>query len=270
MKFKEFDIYHSYYCGLCRKLKEKHGKAGQMTLGYDMTFLILLLTGLYEPQTSLGSGKCIAHPFEKHVWRINEFTDYAADMNILLAYYKCKDDWADEKKYLKLAYGKLLAPKYKKMRPAYADKIDKVVGLLQKITAGEQEQERDIDLMAGRFGELLGEIFVIRQDEWAESMYKIGFYLGKFIYLMDAYEDIEDDLKHQTYNPLLPLYQTEKFEEQCHQILTMMMAECSREFEKLPILENIEILRNILYSGVWCKFELVTKKRKEKQENTDG
>lgn len=270
LKFKEFDIYHSYYCGLCKSLKEKYGKTGQMTLSYDMTFLIMLLTGLYEPEVESGQGKCIAHPFEKHIWRRNEYTEYAADMNLLLSYYKCRDDWADEKKLTKLVYSKVLNPKYQKMRSAHLAKADKIMGLLKDITAGEKAGENDIDIMSGRFGEIMGEIFVYRQDEWAGSMYKIGFYLGKFIYLMDAYEDIEADLKNKTYNPLIRLYQNDGFEEYCHQILTMMMAECSREFEKLPILENIEILRNVLYSGVWCRFDVVTNKRNEKQEKTDG
>ena len=51
MKFKDYDMYHSYYCGLCKCLKECYGIRGQMTLSFDMTFLIVLLTGLYEPQT---------------------------------------------------------------------------------------------------------------------------------------------------------------------------------------------------------------------------
>jgi len=270
LKFREFDIYHSYYCGLCRTLKEKYGKIGQMTLSYDMTFLIMLLTGLYEPVDEIGKGKCIAHPFEKHIWRRNEYTEYVADMNLLLSYYKCKDDWADEKKYTKLIYSKFLNPKYHQMKTAYLQKVDKIAALLKDITAGEMAEESDIDIMSGRFGEIMGEIFVYRQDEWAASMYKIGFYLGKFIYLIDAYEDIENDLKSKTYNPFVKSFQEEGFEKYCHQILTMMMAECSREFEKLPIIENVEILRNILYSGVWCKFDMITNKRNEKQEKTDG
>ena len=84
MKFKDFDVYHSYYCGLCKRLKERYGRRGQMTLSYDMTFLILLLTGLYEPETRVETVNCIAHPLEKHTARTNEFTDYAAAVNLLL------------------------------------------------------------------------------------------------------------------------------------------------------------------------------------------
>ncbi len=265
MKFREFDVYHSYYCGLCRRLKEKYGFLGQMTLSYDMTFLIMLLTGLYEPDTLSKWCKCLAHPLEKHLARINQFTDYAVDMNVLLSYYKCMDDWEDERKARRLAYGKLLEPKYKRVEAAYGEKVHCVDRLLREISEKEHGQEEDIDQISGRFGELMAEIFAWKPDEWEESMRKIGFYLGKFVYLMDAYEDLEEDKKKGTYNPFVSMSRSQGFEEDSKKILTMMMAECSREFEKLPILQDVEILRNILYSGVWCRYEAVHKQRQEKK-----
>ena len=85
---------------------------------------------------------------------------------------------------------------------------------------------------------------------------------------MDAYEDMEKDEKDGNYNVFLlrrkKLSDDEAFEQEAYQILQMMMAECSRVFEKLPILEHAEILRNILYSGVWCRYEMIQKKRKQK------
>ena len=97
----------------------------------------------------------------------------------------------------------------------------------------------------------MAELFVYAEDEWAEKLRRMGFYFGKFIYLMDAYEDIEEDLKQGRYNPFTELYKKETFEQDCQQILKMMMAETSKVFEQLPILEDVEILRNILYAGVW-------------------
>ena len=95
LKIKDFEKYRGYYCGLCQDLKKRYGRSGQLTLSYDMTFLILLLSSLYEPDTQLSSCKCVAHPFEAHPTRQNIFTEYAADMNLLLSYYKCVDDWED-------------------------------------------------------------------------------------------------------------------------------------------------------------------------------
>ena len=98
LKFKEYDRYRSYYCGLCDILREQYGIRGQVSLSYDMTFLVILLTGLYEPQTAYLEERCIIHPVAKHPVRKNEVTSYVADMNVLMAYYKCVDDWKDEKK----------------------------------------------------------------------------------------------------------------------------------------------------------------------------
>ena len=105
----------------------------------------------------------------------------------------------------------------------------------------------------------------VREDEWAENLRGLGFFLGKFIYLCDAYEDVEEDIRKGTPNPLKPRYASPDFEEECRTILTMMISECCKEFEKLPILENVEILRNILYSGVWGRYEAVREKRQKEQ-----
>ncbi len=115
--------------------------------------------------------------------------------------------------------------------------------------------------MAGIFGEIMGEIFAVRKDEWEDSLRTLGVYLGKYIYLLDAYEDIEEDIKKNSYNPLKRRFENPDFDEEIKTILTMMMAGCCKEFEKLPVIENAEILRNILYSGVWYRYEAVRAKR---------
>lgn len=263
MKFKEFDVYHSYYCGLCQVLKEKHGRAGQLTLSYDLTFLVMLLSSLYEPETEADAVKCIAHPFEKHPVKKNCFTKYCADMNVLFSYYKCVDDWNDEKKVIKKAYGKLLKKDYRRICAEYGEKAKRIDGLMRELSLQENKKNYDIDHMAGIFGEIMGEIFACRKDEWEDELRTIGSYLGKFIYLMDAYEDLEEDMKKDRYNPFIGRCDNPDFEEEVRTILTMMMAGCSKEFEKLPVIENVEILRNILYSGVWSRYEYLQKKKEE-------
>ena len=266
MKFREFDMYQSYYCGLCKSLGERYGKRGQMTLSYDMTFLALLLSSLYEPETDSGYRRCIAHPVQKHFYRQNEFTDYAADMNLLLSYEKCLDDWNDEHKTKKRVMAALLKSRNQKVYERYPEKIDKICECMDRIHAYEKTKSQNIDEVAGAFGEIMAEIFAYRQDEWEETLRRMGFFFGKFIYLMDAYEDIETDLKQGTYNPFFAVYKQEDFEEKAGQILLMMMAECSKAYERLPIVENTQILRNILYSGVWSKYDQVKQKRKEQKE----
>lgn len=266
LKFREFDVYHSYYCGLCRSLKERYGLKGQISLSYDITFLVMLLTSLYEPEISKQQARCIAHPFGKQLTRKNEFTDYGADMNVLFAYYKCRDDWEDERKLHKLAYGKLMKRSLKQISSKYSEKVKRIDNLMRRITHKELMDTEDIDCMAGLFGEVMGEIFAVKCDEWEEGLRKLGAFLGKYIYILDAYEDIEEDLKKNRYNPLKNRYGHSDFDEEVKTILTMLMAECCREFEKLPILDNVEILRNILYSGVWYRYESVRKKRMLKEK----
>lgn len=265
IKFKDYEVYQSFYCGLCKVLKEKYGIAGQMTLTYDMTFLTILLTGLYEPRISESMERCLVHPVRKHHFRISSVTDYAADMNLLMTYYKCMDDWADERKLLKYLYGKMLLPKDGKWVGQYKAKIRKIVTLLRTLSRHEADQDMDIDRMSGYFGKLMEELFVFRQDMWEPALRKMGFYLGKFIYLMDAYEDVEKDKKDGNYNPFSKRYGQDTFARDIQEILTLMMAECCREFEKLPIVEYADILRNILYSGVWCRFAQITVKRQKEE-----
>ena len=94
----------------------------------------------------------------------------------------------------------------------------------------------------------------------------MGFFLGKFIYLMDAYEDLSDDLENGRYNPWSFYEQSGEFDQKAETVLTMMMTECAAVFERLPILTDVEILRNIIYSGVWTKFEIAKNKRKGSEE----
>ena len=257
MKFREFDVYHGYYCGLCKKLKQHYGKFGQITLSYDMTFVLMVLTSLYEPETTRSKERCITHPFQKHDTRVNDITDYVAHMNILLTYYKCKDDWNDDRKLKQLVLEKILYHKSGFSRNFYREKWKKISHLLDELSKEEQKDNQDIDQMSGMFGQIMAEIMLYQDDEWKELLSRFGFFLGKFIYLMDAYEDIEDDLKNHNYNPLKQLYKKPEFEDIIHKILTMMMAECSKTFEQLPLIDDIDILRNVLYSGVWYRYDQV-------------
>lgn len=267
MKFRDFDIYHAYYCGLCKDLKERYGRSGQLTLSYDMTFLIILLSGLYEPPAEDSIRNCVAHPFQKHAARTNEITQYAADMNIVLSYYKCLDDWTDEHKKKAWINSRLLRSKVKQIEKTYPEKVKLIRDMLAQISSCEKANEQDLDKMAGLFGEIMAEIFVWKQDIWKDSLHRMGFFLGKFIYLMDAYEDIEKDAVSGNYNPFMTIKDYENFDSECQNMLMMQMAECCRAFERLPIVQDAGILRNILYSGVWAKFASVYNKRNKAGEN---
>lgn len=269
LKFKEYDVYKSYYCGLCQTLNNRSGRFAQLTLNYDMTFLQLLLTGLYEPKTKLENFRCKIHPFKKSIKRRNEITDYIADMNLFLAYLNCIDDWEDEKKLSRKIYTIIVKNKVKKIKKQYPEKTAKLEAILKKSSEYEKKKEHDIDKISSYSGELMSELFLYKEDEWKQTLSRMGFFLGKYIYIIDAYEDIEKDLKKGNYNPFSEIYQNEDFDDFVNQILTMMISECASEFEELPIIEDVDILRNILYSGVWAKFQSIRNKRKQVEEKTD-
>ena len=263
LKMKEFYKYKAYYCGLCKVLREKYGFLGQVTLTYDMTFLVMLLTSLYESETKQEEHRCVVHPAKKQKMLYNEITEYAADMNIILTYYKLLDDWKDESSKLGLVGLRLLHKSYRELEKKYPEKCKVIRKCLSLLEECEKRGEDNIDITARYFGKLMGELFVYKNDVWEKTLRNMGFYLGKFIYIMDAFDDVEKDLQKDNYNALIPLYKEEDFEEKCAEMLNFILAECTSQFEKLPCVEDAEILRNILYAGVWDKFD---KKRKEKKD----
>ncbi len=252
LKFREFDVYRSYYCGLCSSLG-KNGCSKSMCLSYDLTFLSLLLNSLYETETTVSQKRCICHVCKKHPEVTHAYSDYVSDMSILLSYYKCLDDFHDDKNPLALLYGLSLKPVVKKIEQRYSEKCERIRTLLSELSVVEKSDS--IEEAANIFGKITSIIFTPENDIWYDTLSSFGFYLGKFIYIADAYEDIESDLKKNRPNPLKKMYQSRKFDNECRTILNMYAASAADEFEKLPIIENAEILRNIIYSGIWQKIE---------------
>ncbi|MCR5272817.1 MAG: DUF5685 family protein [Lachnospiraceae bacterium] len=261
--------YQSYYCGLCQTLREKYGPKGQLLLNYDMTFLIVLLTGLYEPENGERYYTCPMHPTKKQRLWTNVFTDYAADMNILLTYQNLMDDWKDDRDVKKAALLKSLEKDYKVLKEKYKRQADKLEICLERLSKAEKDGEKNIDILAGLSGEMIEEIFAWDDnDVWAKELRTLAFYMGKFIYIMDAYDDFDNDSKKGKFNPFIGMEFSDRqeFETVARQMLTSMMAECAKSFERLPIIEHADILRNIIYSGVWCKFEYNRLKREKAEK----
>lgn len=256
--------YEAYYCGLCRTLKERHGNLGRLTLSYDMTFLLILLTSLYEPQEKRGKGRCAAHPVKARGYARSDLSNYVADMNIALAYHKAGDDWVDERSKAGLAQLKLLAGAYGRVAKEYPDKCAHIARCLAEISEIERANDPRVDLPANLTASMLGEIFAYRDDMWRTPLRKAGEELGRFIYLMDAYDDLPGDMEKRRYNPLIPLREREDFEALCLDGLMMMMGECAHAIGVLPLEKDMDLLRNVLYGGVWRRYvEVSTERRKE-------
>lgn len=260
--------FRAYYCGLCKALRKRHGLTGALTLSNDMTFLSIVLTSLYEPEEDSGREICFNHPVKKHGWVMTQATDYAADMNILLAYHLCMDNWHDDKKLISLAEASLIKNGYRRVREMYPEKCEFVGNMISALSDVESSAPNgDIDRPTNLTGELIGEIFAWKDDQWARPLTRLGAALGRFIYIMDAYDDLPGDIKKGHYNPLKPISGLEDYEDRCLDMLTMHISECTEEFEMLPMLRDAGIIRNILYSGVWNKYAYIqSRKEKEKKK----
>jgi hypothetical protein len=252
LKFKEYYSYKGYYCGLCKSLKTKYGNISRLTLNYDMTFLILLLSSLYEPDDKIYKERCIVHPKEKQLIIQNDVTNYAASLNVVLSYYNLIDNWADDRDYKSLAAAKALEGEFKKSSTVLND-ITKIIKLrLKNISKLEKEDINDIDAVSNEFGHLMEEMFLYKKDHWEQSLRRIGFYLGKYIYLIDAYDDMKKDEENSSYNPFNKL-NIENKEEYAKDLIILNLSLLSNEVEKLPLVQDKGIIDNILYSGMLNK-----------------
>lgn len=281
LKIKDFDRYREYYCGLCHSLGNHHGLLGQISLSYDATFAAVLLSALYEPVTYRMQSGCVLHPVGKKKYLTNQLIDYVADMNVLLAYYKCKDDWQDNRNLLKLSYGATIKKQAKLVERRYPKKAEIIKLALKTIYDLEQANDRNIDKLSNAFGAIMSEIFDISLkdldskdrnkygDMWKGELKTLGYNLGKFIYIMDAFDDVEKDIKKGDFNPFQYKYKEcmdnelamQEFEAYVEKLLMMCASDMAKSYERLPIIHETAILRNIIYSGIWMKFVSICKDR---------
>ena len=251
--------YGAVYCGICRRIRIQSGNVARLGLSYDMAFLALLLMSLYEPEEEAGEKACALHPIRKRPWIDNKFVQYAADMNVVLGYYNCLDDWEDDGKFS----AKILAGQFgkhlKEIEDRYPRQCQAVEECIRQLSALEKAGCANPDEPASCFGTLMGELLTYEEDLWAGTLRQMGFYLGRFIYLLDAAMDYEKDAKKGKYNPYLAMG-TGKDWARWEEYLVLTMGRCTDAFEKLPLVQDKPLLDNILYSGVWTG-----KRRKEKK-----
>ena len=246
--------YKACYCGLCRSLERCFGQSARLTLNYDISFLVLLLGSLYEPEEEKREKRCIRHPTEPQCFVTSEISDYAAHMNVALAYLKCLDNWQDERKLSALLEAKLLEADYKKACAAYPRQCEAMQKALADLSAIESEGLEAPDAAADCFGRLMEEIFVYKADRWEPCLRAMARALGRFIYLIDAVMDLEDDFKSGSYNPFKSCQGLEDNEERFRDILKMQLGECVYYFDKLPLVEDMGLMKNILCIGLWLQF----------------
>lgn len=261
---EEYGVYKGYYCGLCHALKNKVGNKGPFLLANDLTFLALILSGLYEPEEKYRSIRCLVHPIGRKSLVKSEIIDYVADMNLILSYYNLIDNYNDEKSKISKSLADSIKEDVNQVCEKYPRQVNSMMDALAKLEEAEHCKEENLSLVANFSGMMLEEIFAFYDDDiWSEDLREMGLYIGKFVYLMDAYEDINRDIKKQNYNPLVYSDMSDKncFETSFRQLLETQLVECTEIFERMPILKNANIIRNILYKGVWMKYDKLFHKR---------
>lgn len=265
----EKDRYKGCYCGLCAALKREHGFFGRVALTYDMTFLVLLLSAMYESGETRRMETCVLHPVRKHFAWDSEFTDYAADMNVALAYHNCRDDFADDGSVAGFWESEFLTGQYAAVQARWPRQCAAMERCLAELAAIEAADAQTPDAAAACFGRLMAAVFTLDR-EYDGFLAPFGEALGRFLYLMDAVMDLEEDVKKQRYNPLKALRAEGASAADFHAVLLSQLGAVSERFERLPLLQDAPLLRNILYSGVWQRYYRAAGHSNHQEEDHEG
>jgi len=284
MKVKDFARFKCYYCGLCCHIKKEFGNIPRMSLNYDMTFLGLLLDALNPEELEVSSHRCSLHPTEKKiVIANNKSLSYAAAMNISLFYYKLLDDVNDDKNLKSKFFSVVLSP-YKRKFGASIVKINTdIKQCLNNLSILEENKTfTSIDEICDPFSNLVGIIlrdypFELINDspELRNILYNLGYSIGKWIYLIDALDDLKADMEKGKFNPINFLYNQDfltynKFIEFIKAKVEFTILNCGysakENLEKLQLNRNEDILYNIIELGLMDKYINVTKHQESKNE----
>jgi hypothetical protein len=271
MKIREYELFRAYYCGICRSIGKRYGQLERFTLNYDCTFLAVLLSSISDEKVNVTRTRCAVRPFtERIIVDNNSIIDYASDINIILAYFNAEDKKRDDGKIKYGAAMKLLGRSYRKLKSKYCDQCMAIEKSLNDLIMLEAEKCASMDMAAEPFAKLMEEVTAYRplcSDENTEKTLRwLGYNLGKWIYLLDAYDDIEKDIKEKNYNPLLYQFNYDgmdvaefkkKIRQKVEFNLTYSLKEVARAFELLDVKSNRSILDNIIYLGILRKTEKI-------------
>lgn len=273
MKIKDYEKFKAYYCGLCNSIKRNFGNVPRLTLNYDMTFLALLLDSLSEDKYNFTEFKCLMHPLKKRIMLNNNAAlDYAAFCNTTLAYYKLVDDVQDNKTMKSKVFSGFLKNYLKKSKvenKAVMEYTKEKLLLLDTLEANYDGIS--LDELCDAFADLTGFIvsFYYKDAPFKENLYWLGYNLGKWIYIIDAYDDLEKDIKDNSFNAINSLLNTENLDFKSFSVLIkpridFILVSCSEQCLKylntLPLIKNEDILYNILELGLMEKMEKVFNK----------
>lgn len=258
--------YRGWYCGLCRSLGEVCGPSCRLLLNFDMAFLAMLLSSVHRLPETTDESSCAAHPLKKHLEIRTPASDYAAEMSVVLGYYKLLDDWHDDKNPAALAAASAIVSKCRELEAKYPRQAQAIATCLETLGELEQDGECNPDLPANCFGRLMGELFVMEDGvEHEQELRAFGRTLGRFIYVMDAATDLQSDLRHERYNCL-----TGTPADEIQHTLKVLGGDFMRCYKRLPLSDDTEITDNILTAGVWQKYSVRRRKQAKKENDSNN
>ena len=220
LKMLENQYYRAAYCGLCHSMQRQTGFVSRMTLSYDVTFLLLVRLAISGEKPNFVKKRCFAHPTKKRLTMVdNASLQYCANVGVLLAAHKMSDDVSDEnflKKLFATFLRTIIAPAYKRAERAYSELNSEILSRLEELHTIERERPRSADLPARIFGELMGAVlsYGLEDEEKKRIASAIGMQIGRWVYLIDALDDMNEDRKKGSYNPFLLLYDGKELDEE--------------------------------------------------------
>lgn len=267
---EDLEILQKYYCGLCHTVKDKYGNIPRVALSYDSTFFAMLLDGinLYDPITTKNS--CFKHPLSsKPYFSCSKALNYSADLNIALIYYKLLDDVKDDRTIKAVTLKNIIKPYYKKLSNiSLKHSFSHNLNSLKQLELNNNSSS--LDVICDPFSKLLGEVlrdcpFELINDTNKTRMllYEFGYSLGKWIYLMDAIEDLQSDMIKKRFNPLNCVYNKNNLsynellsiiKEKMDFYLITLVSNCLDLLNKLPIKRNKSIINNFINLGLTQKY----------------
>ena len=202
LKIKDYNLFRAHYCGLCKAIGKRGSNAARLGLSYDMTFLAVVLSAADKDELCICRKACMAHMAHKH----NEVHDsravnYAADMSVILAYLKLYDDWQDDRSIKALFGMALYYTAVRRVKKRYGRIYDDILQLLKKLSRLENNRCDDIDITADCFANILKILFApdfIEDEDTLRILEWLGYNIGRWIYIIDAYNDIDKDIKKKS------------------------------------------------------------------------
>ena len=288
LKVREYEIYKGYYCGVCKRIGKAYGQLPRMLLSYDAAFLALLLASADDAPDAPGQEHCIVHHVKYQTVITNPAIEFAADAMLILARYKLEDDADDEGRLPAKAGLSLLKKLNRELDLKYPQLGDSIRQQIFDLSRLESDHCSSLDMAAESTAKImemvLGEgarILYEDQPHLHETFAKIGYHIGKWIYLIDAADDIEKDLEEGTYNPLLyrfsydaDLESTDGFRARIDKDLRFnlfqYLAVVGEELQTLDLKKNSGIIDNIIYFGLNRRTEEVLRRLPAKRRSMYG